>query len=491
MPRPPSRRELLAFARSISPHPGVYLCPRCIRLARTSQNEASPSKLGGVRWFSGTASRLSDEFDALCLSNREASKDTSTSKVPEALGEQGVTSVEQLETALEISEIKIEELEDALMESHTASTEGNIKVPGTVEEDANRPWYMREEGDITEEEYAEIEQLLNSQSELDAMAAHRPFPPAPPAPQQQQGQELERERIPQPEEVVPWYLREQEFDNSLIPQIELQQTREEKYPDIPYNAPPLLQPLISRLFYDHHLQDIVILDLRGRDPPPVWGQNTIMILATVRAERQLRSVSEATSKWLKSTAGVIPRVDGLLKRESLVIQRRRLRRKSLRRPGYLITPPKSMSWVSMYTGYQGLVLQLFTAEGREEYDLEGLWGDNRVIDAGALDMKPRKIRRGGIEEDEPVETWRPSQNQKKPDWQRKLEKEQKKREKKKEEKASKKRRWTKLEKEQARSRRGQIESGSVWEMPSIRRSSFGFQARGDFQQRREYHATGL
>jgi ribosomal silencing factor RsfS len=481
MSTPASRRTLFAFARLLSAQAGFYRCPRCIRLGKFPQNKVRHPTEAGVRPFTAAAVRRSDDFPTASSSppgttayhgSRTGSRNTAaTIGSYEGLGPQA----EEIESALEMSEVEIEGLEEALPELRTADS-----TMETVE-DESTPRYLREEGDITEEEYTEIEQLLNSQRELDTLAAHRTS--------QAQPEEIP-EPEPEPRPDVPWYLRDQQLDTSLTQtRITIQQARQEKYPDIPYNAPPLLQPLISRLFYDHHLENILVLDLRNRDPPPVWGQNTIMILATVRAERQLRSVAEATSKWLKGTAGVIPRTDGLPKRESLVIKRRRLRRKSLRKPGYMIAPQRTTSWVSMYTGYQGLVLQLFTAEGREEYDLEGLWGDNRIIDAGALDMKPRKIRPGALEEDEPVETSRPAYALKKPAWQKKLEKEKKKWEKGKEEKASK-RRWTKLEKEQARSRRGQIESGSNWEMPSIRRSSFGFQSRGDFQQRREYHSTG-
>ena len=429
--------------------------------------------VGKVRCFTATTRQPSDEFLTFQLSNKDGERatDQSPGRAKEIIEDsfaarEPQSDLKDIEVALQESELEIEDLEDALVEVDSART--------GLESNEAYPWYIREEGEITEEEYAEIESFLNS-------SRKGPSIPEPPPPSE--------EPEPTSAAVLPWYLREQDTDTSLVPKIDIQQTRLEKYPDIPYNSPPLLQPLISRLFYDHHLQNIIILDLRNRDPPPIWGQNTIMILATARSERQLQSVAESTSKWLKSTAGVFPRIDGLPKRESLVIKRRRLRRKSLRKPGYLITPPRPTTWVSMFTGYQGLVLQLFTEQGREEYDLEGLWGDARVVDAGILDMKPRKVRPGGIEEDIPVETSRPaSGGQKKPLWQKKAEKEQKKWDKMKEGKASK-RRWTKQEKEQARSRRGQIESGPFW-TPAVSKS-FGFDVRGgDFQQRRQIHLTG-
>jgi hypothetical protein len=143
----------------------------------------------------------------------------------------------------------------------------------------------------------------------------------------------------------------------------------------------------------------------------------------------------------------------------------------------------------MSTGYQGLVLQLFTEEGRIEYDLEGLWGDTRVVDAGVADMKPRKVRPGGIEEDEPVETSFSSVSQKKTLWQRNMEKEQKKWDKMKDAKAAK-RRWTRQEKEQAKQRRAEEAASGFWQTPSRGRPSKMHSYSGDRQQRRQFHTTG-
>jgi ribosomal silencing factor RsfS len=288
---------------------------------------------------------------------------------------------------------------------------------------------------------------------------------------------------------IPWYLRPEQTD-CLVPKIDVQKVTEEKYPDLPFNSPPILQLLVSRLFYSHHLQKITILDLRNRWPPPVWGSETIMILATARTERQLGSVAEATAKWLKKTAGVIPRIDGLPRKETLVIKRRRLRRKAMLKPGFMAPPPKPVTWVSMYTGCQGIVLQLFTEEGRIEYDLEGLWGEMRVVEAEELDMKPRKITPGGFEEDEVVETWRPA-SQKKSEADKKEEKAKKKLEKQKEKRAAK-RRWTKVEKEQARQKmmRGQAFSaiGDEWPRSTIRSSLLGRNPK-TMDQRRQFHTS--
>src|SRR5579862_9151914 len=488
----PSRRALSAFARIVSGQTGPYRCPDCARLGRSLRIEQNRQQVSRIRHLSSSSyikskksnSGHGNHVDTFldyqlseCDGGREPVEDNVTAGTPASIRSRNYSDltsnkklqedIQQVETGLQISALGIEELEDHILE-----IDRNKESTEMLDHDS-QPWYLREEGDISEQEYAEIENLLTSTDP--EITAKQSSPERVVEPSKQQNPEL-----------LPWYLREQELDNSLLPKIDIQQTQLEKYPELPYDSPPLLQPLVSRLFYDHHLQNIILLDLRYRDPPPVWGSQTIMILATVRSEGQLAGVAEATSKWLKATAGVQPRIDGLPKRESIIIKRRRLRRKSLRKPGYLVAAPRPTTWVSMYTGYQGLVLQLFTKQGREEYDLEGLWGDSRVVDAGILDMKPRKMRRGGIEEDERVDTSAPARNQKKPRWQKLVEKEQKKYDKRKEAKASK-RRWTKQEKEQGKQRRAEAASLLARGEFPLRRSFDTQRKYGDRQQSRQLH----
>jgi len=478
----PSKRVLFAFVRIVSGQP--YKCPTCARLGRYLRTEHNRQRLVGTRQFGGTsyvksensnrghgASFLDFQLSSLRNSDEPTQEDDRNVTGLISSKEKILEDIQNIETGLDMSALGIEELEESLL-----TVDNPEKSNETLEHDL-QPWYLRDDGGISEDEYAAIENLLDS-TERAAENPESPEPEPEPAvdhPEQQSS------------ELLPWYLREQESETSLLPKVDIHQTQLEKYPDLPYNSPPLLQPLVSRLFYDHHLQNIVLLDLRNRDPPPVWGSNTIMILATARSERQLTAIAEATAKWLKTTAGVQPRVDGLPKKESLIIKRRRLRRKSLKKPGYLIATPKPTTWVSMYTGYQGMVLQLFTEEGREEYDLEGLWGDSRVVDAGVLDMKPRKMRPGGIEEDERVVTSAPAKNQKKSMLQRQLEKEQNKYDKRKEDKAKKKR-WTKEEKEKAKQRRAQAASLFGQAEFAPRRRSFEDRRRGgDRQHTRQLH----
>jgi hypothetical protein len=152
-------------------------------------------------------------------------------------------------------------------------------------------------------------------------------------------------------------------------------------------------------------------------------------------------------------AGVVPRIDGLPKSENLILKRRRLRKKASRKPGYFIQPPKPSSWVSIFTGYQGLLVQLFTESGRVEYDLEGLWTDSRVVDSGIIEKEPRKAKT-----DEEVEkelddmSNEPEKPKKLPLSLKKLQQRLRKREKKLRRQGTK-RRWTKEEKDKARQKR--------------------------------------
>jgi ribosomal silencing factor RsfS len=485
MPNFPSRRALFAFARVISASKDIYRCPRCIRIQQNDGRRHTTRRFGISAFRHSETSNLSNSKDEGQLEDSPlldpqtgGTKEATGSNVNEMptrfrrkapLSDYAFNAeLEQILIGLEIAEVNIAELEDTLMDIEPTSTPF-AKGKGLKRDFPE--WYLQR--DVQEEQ----DSMERFDERNEAVIDY------------EQPDNIRDESQDDNTDIVPWYLREQESDTSLLPQIDIQQTQLEKYPDLPFNSPPLLQPLVSRLFYDHHLQNIVLLDLRNRDPPPVWGSNTIMILATVRSERQLGGVAEATSKWLKQTAGVTPRTDGLPKRESLVIKRRRLRRKSLRKPGYLIAAPKPTTWVSMSTGYQGLVLQLFTEEGRIEYDLEGLWGDTRVVDAGVADMKPRKVRPGGIEEDEPVETSSSSVSQKKTLLQRNMEKEQKKWDKMKDAKAAK-RRWTRQEKEQAKQRRAEEAASGFWQTPSRGRPSKMHSYSGDRQQRRQFHTTG-
>ena len=491
----PSRRALYAFARILSPRTETYQCPRCT-LGRVAQQNGTLRRWTGTRQFRTSRKKQSkntniDDYEGSLIDFQLSNRAEDGTRIPiqpplvdsaiqqtlnnrrrsvNILGE-----LEQVEAGLEMIQMNIEGLEDALMDVNPAGVPfiGEDTFEGNAQ-----PWFLPQNGEISENEYASIDAFLNSKTHNSRPRVH-------------QSEIMHDKHSKDNIDMTPWYLRDQESDTSMVPKIELQQTQFEKYPDLPYDSPPFLQPLVSRLFYDHHLQNIILLDLRNRDPPPVWGNNTIMILANVRSERQLSGVAEATSKWLKSTVGVQPRVDGLPKRESIIIKRRRLRRKSLRKPGYLMAAPRPTTWVSMYTGYQGIILQLFTEQGREEYDLEGLWGDTRVVDAGVLDMKPRKMRSGGIEEDERIETTRPSMSQKKPLWQKKEEKKRKKWEKMKEAKAAKKR-WTKEEKEQARQRRLQenLRPG-FWEKSPRDKPFPGRRDTMDRQQRRQFHTSGF
>ncbi|KAK5136613.1 hypothetical protein LTR08_002627 [Meristemomyces frigidus] len=121
---------------------------------------------------------------------------------------------------------------------------------------------------------------------------------------------------------VPWYLQSQ-----LQPTHEPQPTpfsARQALPDLPANAPPLLQPLLEHISTDLGLDALLLLDLRALDPPPALGANTLMLLATARSEKHLHVSADRLCRWLRSDPyNLTPYADGLLGRNELKLKMRR------------------------------------------------------------------------------------------------------------------------------------------------------------------------
>ena len=489
----PSRRALHALAQILPVRRGQYLCFACLTSQRSrARNVIRPAALG-LRsiWTSRTS---------LAAAVEEEHEDCAKKHIEYQLHVPGIVDNELLDEPIDVdSELNYEETSNpnpCMLDDFNileAGLEHSRKRIAVLEDALIDALEKRQENQIRDSSiegidssYLRTQDLAGSTASCESNEAH-----SDPEKKEQSVlcpiEETSKAYADSMINMIPWYLRPQETD-ALIPKIDIQKVTQEQYPDLPRNSPPILQPLVSRLFYDHHLQNILILDLRNRWPPPAWGSETIMVLATARSERQLGSVAEATGKWLKQTVGAIPRIDGLPKKETLVLKRRRLRRKAMLKPGYMAPPPRPTTWVSVNTGYQGIVLQLFTEEGRIEYDLEGLWGDARVVDAEELDMKPRTVTPGGFEEAEIVDTWRPV-SQKKSGAEKKEEKARKKLETRLEKRATK-RRWTKAEKEEARQTRLREQAfsapGNKW--PRSNTQSSGWDRRIT-DQRRQFHTS--
>ena len=103
----------------------------------------------------------------------------------------------------------------------------------------------------------------------------------------------------------------------------------------------------ARIADDLRGQDIVVLDLTG-----VTSIVDFFVIATGNSRRQMHAIADEVNRKLKHEDG----------NERIGIE------------GYRTEG----NWI--LTDYGDVVLHVFTAEGRELYNLEGLWGDAPKID---------------------------------------------------------------------------------------------------------------
>lgn len=115
-------------------------------------------------------------------------------------------------------------------------------------------------------------------------------------------------------------------------------------------TPERLAGVIAEYALDKKAQDVVELDLRG-----VSGFTDAFVLCTGTSDRQVKAIHDGIHYGLKKAHGLLPRrVEGLTESR----------------------------WVLM--DYLDVVVHVFTAEARDFYRLEALWGDvpRRVFEAG-------------------------------------------------------------------------------------------------------------
>jgi len=185
------------------------------------------------------------------------------------------------------------------------------------------------------------------------------------------------------EESVPWYLRAKTPISKFHPLAERQ-----VLPPLPEDPPPALQAVLTQLSVGEGIDYLKVLDLRALDPPPALGEDIVMIIGTARSGRQLHMCSDRMCRWLRKEFGMRPFADGLVGRGELKLQERRARRR-----GKLTTAQSGIEeaagWVCITAGGQGLVIQLFTRDKREEFDLESLWGNELERDSKKREAEQR------------------------------------------------------------------------------------------------------
>lgn len=221
--------------------------------------------------------------------------------------------------------------------------------------------------------------------------------------------EQEEEAAEESESNAPWYLESSQGEPEANPFAERQ-----RLPDLPSNAPPILQPLLQHISVDLGMDYLNIIDLRVLDPPPALGANLVMIFGTARSEKHLNVSADRLCRWLRTNYKLTPNADGLLGRNELKLKLRRKARRlrMLGAAGAVETPNAddgiTTGWVCVNVGSvengpmpqkeerQGfigfgarsdqakIVVQLMTEEKRSEVDLEGLW-------QGTLEREHRKM----------------------------------------------------------------------------------------------------
>lgn len=105
--------------------------------------------------------------------------------------------------------------------------------------------------------------------------------------------------------------------------------------------PAQLADLVANYASDVKAQDIVELDLRG-----VLGYTDYFVVATGGSDRQVKAIHDRIHENMKKDHGLLPRrVEGL----------------------------SESRWILM--DYLDVIVHIFTAEAREYYRLEQLWGE--------------------------------------------------------------------------------------------------------------------
>ncbi|KAL1973052.1 hypothetical protein VTN31DRAFT_6594 [Thermomyces dupontii] len=204
-------------------------------------------------------------------------------------------------------------------------------------------------------------------------------------------------------ESIPWYLQVQP---PTLGTKSVQQRQE--LPPVPDNSPAMLKDLLQFLSIDAGLDDLTLLDLRGRDPPPALGTNVIMIIGTARSLKHLNVSADRCCRWLRSTYKLRPHADGLLGRNELKIKLRRKARRAQAKSRLGLEADTTddgitTGWICVNAGvvedpqgrkqqpvkdeaFEGfgvsaggtrIVVQMFTEERRAEINLEELWGSKR------------------------------------------------------------------------------------------------------------------
>ncbi|KAK9247769.1 hypothetical protein V1506DRAFT_531399 [Lipomyces tetrasporus] len=168
---------------------------------------------------------------------------------------------------------------------------------------------------------------------------------------------------------TPWYLREANTHSTV--------TNLTPLPDIPDDAPQEVTEILNFLATDLGLMELSLVDLRSRNT--TFGPHAIMIVGTARSDRHLIRASEELRVHLKKTYRVKLRIEGLVSKDNLKVQERRIKKKISKYTGDVSAYEQDLrsssknTWVFFDTRVKGINIHVITSEKRWQLDLEGLW----------------------------------------------------------------------------------------------------------------------
>ena len=177
---------------------------------------------------------------------------------------------------------------------------------------------------------------------------------------------------------TPWYLQSDYVHPMRQDNIPTRSRQLNTDPLIPHGTPQTIADITRFIAKETALQEVEVLDLGKRDPPPIWGAETYMVFAVARSARHLQSACSAITTHIKHTYKARVSTDGMPSKDAILLRRRRLRRKIAKRvlKGLStddILPEQPLGWICMEVPSENLVVQLLTEQGIQDTELKKFW----------------------------------------------------------------------------------------------------------------------
>lgn len=193
--------------------------------------------------------------------------------------------------------------------------------------------------------------------------------------QQQTSQEpqAEQQKSPsqtEPDQDVPWYLRE-DITSELMDQ------RNIELPLIPEHAPAQVEEFVNLLAMDYGMDNVLLFDMTELPEEHKFKENNknidFIIISTGKSEKHIYKAANELRIHLKHKYNTTPLIEGMVSSAKTPAMRRRLLRRA--RKGPLATDNDygrtGNSWVMC--NHENVDVHMMTAPRREELNLESLW----------------------------------------------------------------------------------------------------------------------